>query len=130
MRGGQSVKIVHAIGWYFPDSLGGTEVYVEGLSRRLREAGHNVSIAAPDKSCIEERRYEHDGVPVYRYCIPTSPTRAECQNELPARGVERFHSWLEEEQPDVVHFHSFVTGLGLSEIRAATSTGARIIMTN
>ena len=29
-RGGPRMKIVHLLGWYFPDSVGGTEVYVEG----------------------------------------------------------------------------------------------------
>jgi len=124
------MKIVHTTGWYFPESLGGTEVYVEGLSRRLREAGHTVCIAAPDPNCYEDRRYEHDGVSVYRYSTPVVPTRAECQGESQVRGAERFHSWLKEEVPDVVHFHSFVTGLGLSEVRAARSTGARVIVTN
>lgn len=124
------MKIIHAVGWYFPESLGGTEVYVEGLSQRLSEAGHKVSIAAPDRTCIDERRYEHGGVSVYRYPIPNSPTRSECQNKSPLLGTELFHSWLREEQPDVVHFHSFVTGLGLSEIRAAKSAGARVIVTN
>ena len=32
----------------FPDSVGGTEVYVEGLCRRLRAAGHEVLVAAPE----------------------------------------------------------------------------------
>jgi hypothetical protein len=31
MRRGAGMKIVQAVGWYFPDSLGGTEVYVAGL---------------------------------------------------------------------------------------------------
>jgi len=40
------VKIVHLLGWYFPDSVGGTEVYVEGLCRRLQDAGHDVQIGS------------------------------------------------------------------------------------
>lgn len=130
MRGRQRVKIVHALGWYFPESLGGTEVYVEGLSQRLRAAGYLVSVAAPDSACTDERRYDHGGVPVYRYPIPDSPTRAECQNGTPVRGAERFHAWLKAEQPDVVHLHSFVTGLGLTEMRVAKSAGARVVVTN
>src|SRR5438552_18956040 len=42
------VKIVHALGWYYPESLGGTEVYVAALCRRLRAAGHAVAVVAPD----------------------------------------------------------------------------------
>ena len=71
------MKIVQAVGWYYPDSLGGTEVYVAGLCRRLRESGQEVLVAAPDPGAAAERRYEHDGVPVYRYPIPSAPTREE-----------------------------------------------------
>ncbi len=123
------MKIVQAVGWYHPDSLGGTEGYVAGLCRRLRAAGQEVLVAAPDPGGVAERRYEHDGVPVYRYPIPAAPTREECQGQIPVRGAERFHRWLGAERPDVVHAHTFVTGLGLGELRAAKSAGARVIVT-
>ena len=29
------MKVVQALGWYFPESSGGTEVYVSGLARGL-----------------------------------------------------------------------------------------------
>jgi len=73
------MKIVQALGWYFPESLGGTEVYVAGLCRRLRAAGREVRVAAPDAGAPGERGYEHDGIPVYRYPAPSRPTRDESQ---------------------------------------------------
>lgn len=124
------MKIIQAVGWYHPDSLGGTEVYVSGLCRRLRAAGREVLVAAPDPVHAHERVYEHEGVPVYRYPIPPTPTRAESQGVVPARGAERFHAWLMSQRPDVVHVHTFVTGLGLDELRAAKATGARVIVTS
>ncbi|MFQ5668583.1 MAG: glycosyltransferase [Candidatus Binatia bacterium] len=123
------MRIIQALGWYYPESLGGTEVYVAGLSRRLRGAGHEIIVAAPDPTHSDERMYEHEGVPVYRYPIPRSPTRAECQGTAPVRGTERFHAWLQRERPDVVHMHTFVTGLGLPELKAAKASGARVIVT-
>ncbi len=33
------MKIVHVSGWYFPDSLGGTEAYVAAVAERLQAAG-------------------------------------------------------------------------------------------
>jgi len=123
------MKIVQAVGWYFPDSLGGTEVYVAGLCRRLRAAGQEVLVTAPDPAATEERTYEHDGVPVYRYPIPAAPTREEAQGWVPARGAERFHRWLAAQRPEIVHAHTFVTGLGLAELKAAKTAGSRVIVT-
>ena len=123
------MKIVQGVGWYYPESWGGTEIYVAGLARRLRAARHEVVVAAPDASHPHERRYDHDGIAVYRYPIPPEPTRAEAQGGSLVRGAERFHRWLEAFRPDVVHLHTFVTGLGLAEVDAARSAGARVIVT-
>lgn len=127
-EGSRSLRIVQAAGWYYPESLGGTEVYVAGLARRLQDAGHEVRVAAPDPGGVL-REYVHGGIPVFRYPIPAAPTRAEAQSEVPARGAERFHAWLAGQRPDVVHFHTFVTGLGPFEIAAARAAGARTIAT-
>jgi glycosyltransferase involved in cell wall biosynthesis len=123
------MKIVHVCGWYFPDSLGGTETYVSAMTARLRAEGHHVLIAAPDPQSSVERSYVHDGLTVYRYPISAAPTRAEAQHAEPIRGAERFHEWLRHHRPDVVHFHTFVTGVGPHEIRVARSTGARVFAT-
>ena len=124
-----ALKIVHVCGWYFPDSLGGTEAYVEAVTARLRAAGHEVLIAAPDPGAAAPRRYDHRHVPVFRYPIAADPTRAEAQHVVPVRGAEHLHAWLAETAADVVHFHTFVTGVGPHEIRAARATGARVIAT-
>jgi glycosyltransferase involved in cell wall biosynthesis len=123
------MKILQAVGWYYPDSWGGTEIYVNALAGCLRAAGHQVAIAAPDAAHASERHYDHDGIPVYRYPIPPSPTRAEAQGGTTVRGAERFHRWIDAFRPDVAHFHTFVTGLGLAEVDAARRAGARVIVT-
>ena len=123
------MRIVQAAGWYFPDSLGGTEVYVGALAERLRAKGHEVLVTAPDASHATERHYHHEGVPVYRYPIPEHVTRDEARGYVRVRGAERLHQWLKETRPDVVHFHTFVTGLGLAELQAARLAGARVIVT-
>jgi glycosyltransferase involved in cell wall biosynthesis len=123
------VKIVHILGWYFPDSVGGTEVYVEALCRRLRDAGHQVIVAAPDSHRAAAHRYEHDGVTVFRYPVPSAPTRDEAQHRRPVRGAEQLHRFLAEERPDILHVHSITTGVGLPEIREARRLGIRVIVT-
>ena len=123
------MKIVHVCGWYFPDSLGGTEAYVEAVTSRLRTAGHEVLIAAPEPGATAPRRYEHRHIPVFRYPVAEQPTRADAQHTVPVRGSRHLHDWLAEIRPDVVHFHTFVTGVGPHEIRAARASGARVIVT-
>ncbi|MEW6320197.1 MAG: glycosyltransferase [Acidobacteriota bacterium] len=123
------MRIVQAVGWYLPDSLGGTELYVAALAARLRELGHEVVIAAPDAAHLGERQYRHDGFDVYRYAIPAEATRAEARGTALVRGAERFHAWLAATRPDVVHFHTFVTGLGVREVEAARAVARRVLAT-
>jgi glycosyltransferase involved in cell wall biosynthesis len=123
------VKVVQAAGWYHPDSVGGTEVYVAALARELRASGHDVLVAAPEPGLASPRTYEHDGCQVFRYPIPAAPTREEAQGDAVVRGAEQLHRWLEATRADVVHIHTFVTGLGLAEIRAARSAGSRVVVT-
>src|SRR5215831_751887 len=123
------MRIVQVSGWYFPDSLGGTETYVAALTDRLRRAGHDVWVAAPDPGAVDARSYDHDGARVYRYPIAARPTRAEARHECAVRGAERFHAWLAGLKPDVVHLHTLVTGVGPHEIAAARAAGARVYVT-
>lgn len=123
------MKIAHCLPWYFPESLGGTEIYVHALAVRLRAAGNTVLIAAPDSGAPGERQYEHDGFPVFRYGIPSAPTRDEVQGRQPVRGAEQIRSWFADQRFDIVHFHTFSTGLGVAEMEAAKATGARVVAT-
>ncbi len=79
--------------------------------------------------CRAERVYKHNDTVVFRYPIPARPNRAESQGLAIARGAERLHGWLLDQRPDIVHVHSFVTGLGAAEVRAARRAGARVFVT-
>jgi glycosyltransferase involved in cell wall biosynthesis len=46
------------------------------------------------------------------------------------RGGERLHKKMREFGADVVHFHNLVTGIGLTELRAARDVGAKVIVTS
>jgi glycosyltransferase involved in cell wall biosynthesis len=123
------MKVVQAVGWYYPDSLGGTEVYVGALAMELRACGHEVLIAAPEAGLAAPRSYEHEGCKVFRYPIPAAPSREEAQGDVVVRGAEHLHHWLRSTRADIVHMHTFVTGLGLEEIRAARAAGSRVVVT-
>jgi glycosyltransferase involved in cell wall biosynthesis len=130
MRRPDGMRVVQALGWYFPESLGGTEVYVAAVAREMHRAGIDVRIAAPAPGAKRPTSYEHDGIQVFRYPIPDTPTRAEARGETTAAGARVFHEWLAAERPDVVHVHTFVTGLDLLEIERARHIGARVFVTS
>lgn len=124
------MRIVQALSWYFPESLGGTEVYVAALANRFARKGHAVSIAAPMAGAAESRNYIHEGIPVFRFPIPDELTRQEAQGVVPLRGAPHFANYLENAGADIVHFHTFGPGLGLREVGAAKRSGARVVATN
>jgi glycosyltransferase involved in cell wall biosynthesis len=123
------VNIVQAVPWYYPEGGGGTEGYVSTLCQKIREAGHEVCVAAPDPRDSKPKTYWHDEIEVFRYPTPKEPTRRECQARELVRGAQLFHLWLEKRRPAIVHFHTFGTGLGLREIRAAKAAGAHVFVT-
>lgn len=123
------MKVVQAVGWYFPEKLGGTEIYVRGLCERLRRLGCEVAVVAPEAGLQAPRTYEFAGVEVFRFPIPAEPTKAEVQSKTAVRGTEHVHRWLQDRRPDVFHCHTFVTGLGIHEIDAAKSVGAKVVAT-
>jgi glycosyltransferase involved in cell wall biosynthesis len=130
MRGGEGMKVMHLAGWYFPESIGGTEVYVAGLCHRLRASGYDVSIACPKPGIERPERYLHDGIEVFRFPVPETLTRDEAQGRVAVDGSQFLHRELEMQKPDIVHFHTLFAGLGVAEIQAARNAGARVVVTN
>jgi glycosyltransferase involved in cell wall biosynthesis len=124
------MRVLHALGWYFPDNTGGTEVYVQGLAHTLMRRGHDVVVAAPRAGSHAIERYEDGNLRVVRYPIPARPTRDEVQGRTAVRGAQSFPEILKAFGPDIVHVHSLVTGLGLREMQAARDAGARVVYTN
>jgi len=123
------VRIIQAVGWYFPDRVGGTEVYVAALASRLRAKGHHVDIVAPEPGGREPRSYVHDDITVHRYPIPAALTREQAQGRGVIDPTGWFGKWIRRAKPDVVHFHTLVPGLELPEVQAARATGARLVAT-
>jgi glycosyltransferase involved in cell wall biosynthesis len=123
-----SVRIVHALGWYFPDSVGGTERYVTGLAQELRGFDVQSSICAP-LTGHAARSYVHDGCPVFRYPVHPEFTADQLNGSAPHGGFEQFQDWLRQERPDVFHQHSWTTGCGGFHLHHARALGLKTVLT-
>jgi glycosyltransferase involved in cell wall biosynthesis len=123
------LKVAHALGWYFPDSTGGTEVYVESLARHLIEFGVASQIAAPARQGDRgDSRYTWNGMPVYRYPVPAS-TPEELAHRLPPGHFPEFDRWLAAQDCDVYHQHTLMCGCELAQLRSARALGLRTVVT-
>ena len=57
-------SVLHVPYTFFPDEVGGTEVYVAGLVAAMRDRGFDGMVAAPGES---DCAYDHEGIRVFRF---------------------------------------------------------------
>jgi glycosyltransferase involved in cell wall biosynthesis len=121
------LKVIQVPFTYYPAPVGGTEIYVESLSRQLQQQQVNVLIAAPDQ---KTSAYEHNGLTVRRFAISdkTEDIR-ELYNEGNISSAHEFGELLDEETPDVVHQHAFTRGVSLRLMREAKRRKIKTVFT-
>ena len=120
------MKILFALNSFFPDSHAGTEVYVLGLARYLREQGHTVNIIAPSS---KPRSYEYEGIHVYQYKVLTYSSSEELNGLRPPCVLDEFKSILGLLKPDIVHFHSYNRAMNSWHIKLAKEKGINVVFT-
>jgi len=120
------LRVVHCAGFYFPDSTGGTEVYVRDLTRELlSDSIDGTIIAATDG---EAGRYRWQGFDVIRY-RPDATDRLAVTPGGGFLGNTVFQKIVEGAKPDVFHLHSWTTGAGLDHLRQAAELGIPSVVT-
>lgn len=122
------MRVVESVGFYFPDSVGGSEVYVSSLASKLQANGIECIVAAPYQS-PKALQYIHGGVEVFRYPFPERSRHDEAQGRVPPRHFAVFETWLREQRADVYHQHSWTTGCGLWHLEAAKQLGLKTVVT-
>lgn len=120
------IRVVHCVGFYFPDSTGGTEVYVRDLTKTLLSYSVDGTIIAATNGAADQ--YKWQGFDVIRY----RPDATMVPAESPGSGSLRrtaFQKILAGAKPDLFHLHSWTTGAGLDHLRQAAELGIPSIVT-
>lgn len=128
------MRILYLTHQYFPRHVGGTEVYLRGLVRRMRQAGHEVLIVTGSESAAPEAEprvveASHEGVPVFEVSLNLSvtphPARFEYDHPLAGAAVARL---LRSFNPDVAHaLHTMK--LSSSALQACHDAGVPVLAT-
>lgn len=99
------MRIVHVPYTFYPDPVGGTEIYVEELAQELGARGVASLIFAPGK---ENAHYEHRGVQVERLRVENDGLDlAQLYGEGDLDAARAFGTYLDAQKPDIVHLHAF-----------------------
>jgi len=130
------MRIIQVVHQFLPQHLAGTEVYTYNLAQELSQR-HQVWIYCREDGCFSEELHEedtaYDGIPLRRVYFNLHGLQANLLNQSLIRFrnpvIERsFARFLEEIQPDVVHFqHLFKLSAAL--IRVARRRGIPVVLT-
>jgi len=123
------MKVVHVPFGYYPDVVGGTEVYVAGLARGLRARGVESVVAAPAHESLGAARYDHDGTPVYRFPMSPAATVEDVYGDGDERAASAIAATLDDARADVLHLHAFTRAASLRAARAARQQGVPVVFT-
>ena len=122
------MKVLHLPFTYYPDPVGGTEVYVSALASSLTRHGIESVIAAPSSDAASTR-YEHDGVLVFRYPNEPNGDIEAAYGKPDAVASQAIDEIIEEIEPDVVHMHALTSAVSVDALRAARRRGIATVFT-
>jgi glycosyltransferase involved in cell wall biosynthesis len=123
---------------YFPESVGGTEVYVRNLSKELLLQGNQVFISyvsgfsQNNGPLIKKKEYSFEGVPVFVIQKNNFKLKTKDLYFNTDRYPEiytTFKEYLKRVHPDVVHFHHFSPTDVIIQMQAVKDMGLPIILT-
>jgi glycosyltransferase involved in cell wall biosynthesis len=122
------MRIVHVPFGYYPDAVGGTEVYVAELARSLWSRGVESVVAAPAARSGNER-YEHEGVPVRRFAVDAGADVRDVYGEGDAAAADAIGGILDDVRADVLHLHALTRAASLRAARVARRQGVAVVFT-
>jgi glycosyltransferase involved in cell wall biosynthesis len=122
------VRVVHVPFGYFPDAVGGTEVYVAELARGLRARGVESIVAAPASPAVSTA-YEHDGTRVFRFRVDPPTDVADLYGEGDEGAAHAIDAIVDDVDADVLHLHAFTRAASLRAARLARRRGVAVVFT-
>jgi len=122
------MKLISTTSWYFPDTSGGVDVYIDSLLNSLQSHGLEVIVAAPRQG-LKEDTYKYNNIPVYRYPVFPDATKVQLHKQLPHGGFEFFANWLKRQQANIYHQHSWRFDCGLQHLALARNLGIATVVT-
>lgn len=125
------MNIFLCLNHFLPLQVAGTEIYCLQLAKHLQVNGHNITVLIPNYGKVENEEYVYEGIRVLQFAEPSVVDRALMMRKKIPLGVIAFGKILEQEKPDVLHFHSVggSNGVGMHHVRKAASLSLKMLFT-
>lgn len=120
------MKLLHVPFCYYPDPVGGTEVYVAALARVQRNRNYEVDVAAPAE---ENADYSHEGILVHRFGIGRGLNLRQLYGEGDPRAARNFETILDRVRPDILHLHAFTSAISGLLAQSAQQRNIPVVFT-
>ena len=121
------MKVIHVPFCFYPDPVGGTEIYVEALARHLQNLGIEALVATPGE---KNQSYTHNELRVRRFTFSKHiHDLSELYGEGDPLAAAKFGNIVDEEKPDLVHLHAMTSAASLRLIRAVKSRQVPVVFT-
>ncbi|MBS0520750.1 MAG: glycosyltransferase [Proteobacteria bacterium] len=120
------MRVAHCVGFYFPDGVGGTEVYVQDLKAALLRHDVDGYIVAATNKPFEQ--YAWEGAHVIRYPANWARMRDYAATATRA-GLSKFQELILQNPPDIFHLHSWTSGAGLAHLTQVAQLGIPCVVT-
>ena len=111
---------------YFPEAVGGTEIFVRDLARVQAARGDVVMILAPGD---EPQSYIHEGMPVIRYTVSNDIDDVRDLYTSGKTNIAEFLTAVERFSPDVLHIHGIGRGIAPAALEHVRKLGVSIVLT-
>ena len=126
------MRVAHVTCLYVPEHRGGAPQQCHLLAVGQHESGHQVSVftgvLALGSPMLQARTSVQDGLPVTRVVTTEAFRDDDVRNWRHPALEPIFERFLEEQRPEVVHFHS-IQSLGASLVGIAKKRGASVVVT-
>lgn len=122
---GTPVDVLHVVQSFFPNTTGGTEVYIETLITALRAHGLTGAVGTP----LAGDSYDHRGIRVFPFSKGKATGLANVYSAANKEAAQSFRALLGDIRPRVVHLHSYTADVSELLVDAAQEVGARTVFT-
>jgi glycosyltransferase involved in cell wall biosynthesis len=108
------LKIIHCLDHFLPEQIGGTEIYILSLAKSLLKWNIESAVVIPNYGKNENEAYYVENIKVIKYGETSIANRAIILGKEIPKGIINFETVLMSEKPDIVHFHSIGSSIGIT----------------